>query len=117
MARSGGIYEKQIIIYSPSYGCFLPFAFYLFTCLSGRRPKRRPPIIGRTCAFDAKIYKNVDTIFDVSPCVVWNKKIFKFFYFCFQLPSLLVEFLDKILPILTATEDTKEITQTQINAD
>ncbi|MGB2863556.1 MAG: hypothetical protein WBC05_09555, partial [Sedimentisphaerales bacterium] len=49
------------------------------------------PIIGRTCAFDAKIYKNVDAIFAVSPCVVWNKKYFQISDFCFQLPSLLVE--------------------------
>ena len=53
--------------------------------------KRRPPILGRTCAFDAKIYKNVDAIFIVSLCLVWNKKIFKLLYFYFQLPSLLVE--------------------------
>ena len=50
-----------------------------------------PPIIGATCAFDAKIYKNVDGIFDVSACEEGNKKNFKLFYFCFQLPSLLVE--------------------------
>jgi hypothetical protein len=40
--------------------------------------KKRPPIIGRTCTFDAKIYKNVDSIFDISPCVIWNKKKFNF---------------------------------------
>jgi hypothetical protein len=53
--------------------------------------KNSPPIIGATCAFDAKIYKIVDGFFDVSPCVVWNKKFFQFSDFSFQLPSLLVE--------------------------
>ena len=95
------------------------FSFFLlpFYLPFGRRPKRRPPIIERTCAFDAKIYKIVDAFLAVSPCVAWSKNLFKLFYFYFQLPTLLVDFLDKILPILTATEDTKEITQTQINAD
>jgi len=65
------------------------------------RKKAAPPIIGRVCAFDAKIYKNVDEIFDVSACEEGNKKIFKLFYFCSALPSLLVDFLEKILPILT----------------
>jgi hypothetical protein len=41
--------------------------------------------------FDAKIYKNVDGYFDVSACEKGNKKIFKLFYFCSALPSLLVE--------------------------
>jgi hypothetical protein len=52
--------------------------------------------------FDAKIYKNVGDLFAVSLCVVWNKKFFKISDFCFQLPSLLVDFLEKIRPILTA---------------
>jgi len=69
--------------------------------------KRRPPIIGATCAFDTKIYKIVDGFFDVSAYLVWNKKIFKLFYFYFQLPSFLIDLLDKILPILTATEGTE----------
>jgi hypothetical protein len=60
-----------------------------------------PPIIGRTCAFDAKIYKNVDTIFAVSPCVVWNKKFYQFSDFSFQPPAFLIDLLEKILPILT----------------
>jgi len=63
--------------------------------------ERRAPIIERTCTFDAKIYKIVDSIFAVSPCVVWNKKIFKLLYFSFQLSSLLVEKFFEILPILT----------------
>jgi len=41
--------------------------------------------------FDAKIYKIVGGIFDVSVCVVWNKKFFNFFDFYSQLPSFLVE--------------------------
>jgi hypothetical protein len=53
--------------------------------------KNSPPIIGATCAFDAKIYKIVDNVFGVSPCVEWNKKFFQFSDFSFQLPSLLVE--------------------------
>ena len=57
----------------------------------GRGQKKRPPIIGATCAFDAKIYKNVDGVFDVSACGGGDKKIFKNCDFCFQLPALLVE--------------------------
>jgi hypothetical protein len=41
--------------------------------------------------FDAKIYKNVDGIFNVSSCGEWNKKNFENSDFYFQLPSLLVE--------------------------
>jgi hypothetical protein len=67
----------------------------LFTFLvSGYLPlgeKNSPPIIGATCAFDAKIYKIVDNVFAISPCVVRNKKFFKISDFSFQLPSLLVE--------------------------
>jgi len=68
----------------------LNFQFSIAAFSAGGR-KGAPPIIGRTCAFDAKIYKNVDGILAVSLCVVWNKKIFKLFYFYFQLPALLVE--------------------------
>jgi len=50
-----------------------------------------PSIIGATCAFDAKIYKIVDSNFAVSSCLVLNKKNFQISDFCFQLPSLLVE--------------------------
>jgi len=81
------------------YYCF-PFTFLLAFTAGGR--KGTPPIIEPTCAFDAKIYKNVDAIYAVSPCLIWNKKIFKLFYFYFQLPSLLVENSAHILPILTA---------------
>jgi len=73
--------------------------------LAGGR-KRRASIIGATCAFDAKIYKIVDTIIAVSSYVVWNKKFFDFLDFSFQLPSLLVDFLEKILPILTVMPGT-----------
>ena len=51
----------------------------------------RAPIIGATCAFDAKIYKIVGGIFDVSACGGGSKKIFKNSDFCSALPSLLVE--------------------------
>jgi hypothetical protein len=54
--------------------------------------KRRPPIIGATCAFDAKIDKIVDGFFDVSACGKRNNEFFQIFDFCFQLPSLLVDF-------------------------
>ena len=50
-----------------------------------------PSIIGATCAFDAKIYKIVDSFLAVSSCSARIKKKFQLFYFCFQLPSLLVE--------------------------
>ena len=52
--------------------------------------KQQPPIIGATCAFDAKIYKIVGGIFNVSACGKGNKKKFKNSDFCFQLPSLLI---------------------------
>ena len=74
--------------------CFRNFAFFTFTFLLaalGLRLKSSASIIERTCAFDAKIYKIVDGIVNVSACGGWNNKIFKLFYFCFQLPSLLVE--------------------------
>ena len=71
------------------------------SAFSAGSQKRRPPIIGRTCAFDAKIYKIVDSVFDVNACEEGNKKIFKLFYFCFQLPSFLIDLLEKNLPILT----------------
>jgi hypothetical protein len=69
--------------------CFLPEA------------KKQPPIIGATCAFDAKIYENADGFLDVSAYCGRNKKFFQISDFSFQLPSLLVDFLEKILPILT----------------
>jgi hypothetical protein len=70
------------------------FARFVFLLAAfGRRPKSSASIIGATCAFDAKIYKIVDGNFNVSSCGKWNKKIFKLFYFCFQLPSLLVEMM------------------------
>jgi hypothetical protein len=46
--------------------------------------KQRPPTIRAACAFDAKIYKIVDDIFNVSPCLVWNKKNFTFPIFVFN---------------------------------
>jgi len=64
--------------------------------------KNNASIIGATCAFDAKFYKIVDAVLAVSLCVVSNKKFFRFSDFCFQLPSLLIDLLEKILPILTA---------------
>jgi hypothetical protein len=69
-----------------------------------------PSTIGATCTFDAKKYKIVDAIFAASLCVVWNKKFFQISGFSFQLPSLLVDFLEKILTILTTTDDTEKIT-------
>ncbi len=53
--------------------------------------KAAPPTIERTCAFDAKIYKIVDSVFAVSLCPKSNKKFFQISDFSFQLPSLLVE--------------------------
>ena len=44
----------------------LRFTFLLTAFRRGQ--KKQPPIIGATCAFDAKIYKNVDGIFNVSSC-------------------------------------------------
>jgi hypothetical protein len=40
----------------------------------GSGQKKPPPIIERTCAFDAKIYKIVDAFFAVNPCPNSNKK-------------------------------------------
>jgi len=76
--------------------------------------KQRPPTIRAACAFDAKIYKIVDDIFNVSPCLVWNKKKFHFSDFCFQLPALLIDLLEKILSILSATEGTEDTEICQI---
>ncbi|MBN2591863.1 MAG: hypothetical protein JXA81_00040 [Sedimentisphaerales bacterium] len=56
----------------------------------------RAPIIGATCAFDAKIYKNVGGNFDVSACGQGNKKNFRILDFCSALPSLLIDFSAKI---------------------
>jgi len=72
----------------------LPFSFSLASFR--RRQKSSASIIGATCAFDAKIYKNIGGIFDVSACGEGNKKLFQFFNFSFQLPSLLVE----IVPLI-----------------
>jgi hypothetical protein len=83
------------------------FAFSIFTCFFSPEAKKPPPIIGRVCAFDAKIYKIVGEVFAVSACWEGNKKIFKISDFSFQLPSVLIDFLEKILPILSATEGTE----------
>jgi hypothetical protein len=50
-----------------------------------------PSIIRATCVFDTKKYKTVDAVLAVSPCLVWNKKIFDFFYFYSHLQAFLVE--------------------------
>ena len=56
-----------------------------------------PSTIERTCAFDAKKHKNVDAVITVSPCVVWNKKLFQISDFCSALQSHLVENSIKIV--------------------
>ena len=43
-----------------------------------------PPIIERTCVFDAKIYKIVDGLFDVTCCRIRNKKKLRFLIFVFN---------------------------------
>ena len=91
-------FRFSIFVFRLSVFCLFTFTFLLAFWPGA---KKRPPIIGRTCAFDAKIYKNVDAVFPVSDCGGGNKKSFKLFYFCSALPTLLVEFLEKILPILT----------------
>jgi hypothetical protein len=68
----------------------LLFPFYLFISVFRPGAERRAPIIGRTCTFDAKIYKIVDRLFNVSCCGKRSKKNFKIFNFCSALPSLLV---------------------------
>ena len=70
------IHHSSIIIY---LGHFRPEA------------EKAPPIIGPTCAFESKNYKNVDAVFDVSLYLVWNKKLFQISNFCFQLQAVLVE--------------------------
>ena len=62
--------------------------------------KNSPPIIGATCAFDAKIYKIVDSFFVVSLFLVRYKNFFQLFDFSFQLPSLLIENQPKSCPSL-----------------
>jgi len=68
-----------------------PTGFCLFYCLFTGGQKKPPPIIGATCAFDAKIYKNVGGVFDVSSGRTGNKKNLQISDFCFQLPAHLVE--------------------------
>jgi hypothetical protein len=46
--------------------------------------------------------------------MVLNKKNLQISDFCSALPSLLVDLLDKILPILTATEGTESTEKYQI---
>ena len=46
--------------------------------------KSSASIIGRTCAFDAKIYKIVGGFFAVSACMSRAKKYFKFPIFVFN---------------------------------
>ena len=40
-----------------------------------------PSIIGATCAFDAKFYKIVDAVFNVSALLILSKKFLTFFIF------------------------------------
>ena len=42
------------------------------------------PIIGATCAFDAKIYKKTGEVFAASVLSIWNKKFLAFFIFVFN---------------------------------
>jgi hypothetical protein len=62
-----------------------------------RGRKKPPPIIGATCAFDVRIYKNVDGLLVLTSCRKWNKKFFQIFDFCSALSSLLVDFFTKIM--------------------
>jgi hypothetical protein len=49
---------------------------YEYLAVSCPRRKSSASIIGATCGFDAKIYKNVDAIFVVSTYGEGNKKKF-----------------------------------------
>ena len=72
---------------------------HLKDSIINRKPKilnHRPPIIGATCAFDARIYKNVDVIFYCKCLPEKGKKNFKLFYFCSALTSLLVDFYENL---------------------
>jgi hypothetical protein len=79
-------------IYS-GFTFYFCFCLFPFTFLLAFRPEaeRRAPIIGPTCAFELKYYKNTCHIFAISTYWEKNKKSFDFFYFCSALPSLLVE--------------------------
>jgi len=80
------------MLYSPVFNFHAePAAGVLWLAVGFARRLTSPPIIGATCAFDAKIYKIVDSDFAVSPCHRSNKKIFQISDFSYQLPSLLVE--------------------------
>jgi hypothetical protein len=68
---------------------FLLLPFYLLFLPEAK--KSSASIIGATCGFDAKIYKIVGGIFNVSACGTGDKKLFKNSDFCSALPSLLVE--------------------------
>ncbi|MGB2863481.1 MAG: hypothetical protein WBC05_09175, partial [Sedimentisphaerales bacterium] len=78
----------QMLVVSSRYLLWLCLPFL---CLFAGGQKKPPPIIGATCAFDAKIYKNVGGVFDVSPGRTGNKKKVQISDFCSALPSLLVE--------------------------
>jgi hypothetical protein len=67
----------------------LNFQFSIAAFRPGGR-KGAPPIIGWVCVFDAKFYKIVGGIFDVTCCWIRNKKNFKIFDFCSALPSFLI---------------------------
>jgi len=79
----------------PSRGMsnFVSCLEFRYSYLAKFRPggETRAPIIGATCAFDAKIYKNVGGVFAVSAYEEGNKRIFKNSDFCSALSSLLVE--------------------------
>jgi hypothetical protein len=79
---------NAVSVVLPFYFCLFTFAFLLSF---SPEAKKQPPIIGRTYAFDAKIYKIVGGVFAVSACVIWNKKNYLNSDFCLALPSLLVE--------------------------
>ena len=83
---------------------FLYFAFNFFLLPFYLRllaeAKSSASIIGATCVFDTKKYKTVDAVLAVSPCLIWNKKIFDFFYFCSQLQAVLVETMPSHSPRL-----------------
>ncbi len=49
--------------------------------------KKRASIIGATGVFGTKIYKNVDSVFVVSPYAGMDKEIFKLLYFCPEVPA------------------------------
>ncbi len=78
--------------YSTAVCLFSTFYFYLSSCPLSFARRRCASIIKPTCTFWTKIYKIEGTVLAVSPYARTNRRIFKLFHFCPELPALLTEY-------------------------